>query len=201
MRWIVDEVNRLATDKKYLSGDRRVKPLNALVYHYTAGTDRPMRPRVETWLKSPRAVSTHFMISRCPSKDPTLQLAALEERTWHAGGAKWHGLTGINFMSIGIDLDNLGFLSKKSGMWRDSYENRYKGPTPFIDEKGVGWEPYTDESITEACRVTDLICQNYPLFRLRADHLIGHEDIVPTKRDPGPAFPWDLIRSAARIGV
>lgn len=201
MLWIVDAVNRLSTNKKYSSTDRRVKPLNALVYHYTAGPDRPMRSKVEAWLKSPTAVSTHFMISRRPSKEPTLQIAPLEDRTWHAGGSTWKGLTGINFMSIGIDLDNVGFLHKKNGIWLDAYENRYTGPTPFIDQKGVGWEPYTDESIVEACRITDLICQNFPVFRSNVDHLIGHEDIMSTKRDPGPAFPWKLIRETAKTGV
>lgn len=201
MIWLIRDPNRLFTNKKYRAGSIKVKPLELLVYHYTAGPDRPMRPRVESWLKSDSQVSTHFMISRRPAQEPSLQLAALDERTWHAGGSTWNGRTGINSMSIGIDLDNVGYLTKRVGLWRDSYNNIYKGPAPYIDASGRAWEPYTDEAIVEACRITDLICEKFPQFRSEPDHLVGHEDIMSTKLDPGPAFPWKLIRDTAVSGT
>ena len=201
LTWIVDTKHRLFCKKKFGSSDARVKPVNLLVYHYTVGPNtRLMRTAVENWIGSPTQSSTHIVTARDPRKEATLQMAALEERTWHAGGSEWRGLKNINSMSIGLDMDNIGWLVKKGGKWLDSYGKSYNGPTPFIDQNGKGWEPYTDESITEICRITDLICEQYPFFRTNLDHLVGHEHIRKIKQDPGPAFPWDVIKEAAASG-
>jgi N-acetylmuramoyl-L-alanine amidase len=50
-------------------------------------------------------VSAHYLIA---SNGKLYQLVADNERAWHAGAGSWHGMTDINSVSIGIELDNNG---------------------------------------------------------------------------------------------
>ncbi len=198
--WIVPQAQRVPTRHKYRSNDVRVKPVELLVMHYTVGAFRPLLPAVKNWAEGDELKSTHLVIARDPRVEKTLQMASLTERTWHAGGSSWRGKSNINAFSIGVDVDNLGWLLKKDGKWIDSAKRPYKGPTPFIDEDGMGWEPYTEESIKELCRVVNILCEEFPIIRTEQDRIVGHEHVRPTKRDPGPAFPWELVQLTARTG-
>jgi len=196
MDWICN--NRILTPKKYGSGDPRVKPVELIVIHYTAGPIRPMHQAVQSWCDGPSQSSTHLVISRNPAKEPTVQMASLKERTWHAGGSVWRGKGSVNLKSIGLDMDNVGWLKKVSGTIRDSYGNAYKGPAPFVDAKGRLWEPYTEEAIKELLRVITILAEQFPVVATEEDRIIGHQHIVTTKADPGPCFPWELVRNTAR---
>lgn len=50
-------------------------------------------------------VSAHYLIA---NNGKLYQLVADEQRAWHAGVGSWQGLTDINSVSIGIELDNNG---------------------------------------------------------------------------------------------
>jgi N-acetylmuramoyl-L-alanine amidase len=50
-------------------------------------------------------VSAHYLIA---NNGKLYQLVADNERAWHAGVGSWHGMTDINSVSIGIELDNNG---------------------------------------------------------------------------------------------
>lgn len=50
-------------------------------------------------------VSAHYLVGRSGSIH---QLVGDEQRAWHAGGGSWGGITDINSVSIGIELDNDG---------------------------------------------------------------------------------------------
>lgn len=50
-------------------------------------------------------VSAHYLIGRDGKR---YQLVADNERAWHAGAGSWRGITDINSISIGIELDNNG---------------------------------------------------------------------------------------------
>lgn len=196
MDWICN--NKILTPKKYSSGDSRVKPVELLVVHYTAGPSRPMNPAIQSWCDGPSQSSTHLVISRNPAKEPTVQLASLRDRTWHAGGSTWRNKGNVNVKSIGLDMDNVGWLRKVSGTVRDSYGNVYRGPTPFVDAKGMLWEPYTDESIKELLKVITMLIDQFPILRAEEDRIIGHQNIMSTKTDPGPCFPWELVRKVVK---
>lgn len=204
--WLVPEACRLLTPNRYRQADARVLPVDILLFHYSAGADAPIGPRIVRWNAIPGGASTHLFTSRRPASDPTIQLAPLEDRTWHAGkGAIWRGLRGgVNVRSIGIDVDNLGYLKRKGSGWvyvrgNPAQEYSYRGPAPFVDSHGMGWEPYTDESIREVCRLVRIIADLYPIVRTDSDRLLPHSDVKTSKVDTGPAFPWDEIRSAAGV--
>lgn len=50
-------------------------------------------------------VSAHYLIA---NNGKLYQLVAENQRAWHAGAGSWHGITDINSISIGIELDNNG---------------------------------------------------------------------------------------------
>ena len=76
---------------------------NLIVLHHTSNdsADRALRT-----LTSPeRKVSSHYLVDR----DGTIiRLVDESARAWHAGKSWWGGITDVNSVSIGIELDNNG---------------------------------------------------------------------------------------------
>jgi len=50
-------------------------------------------------------VSAHYLIAE---SGRIIQLVGDEQRAWHAGAGRWHGINDLNSVSIGIELDNDG---------------------------------------------------------------------------------------------
>lgn len=198
--WIVPESQRILTPNRYHATDPRVRSVELFLFHYTNGKPRPIRPRLTRWNAIKGGASTHFVTPRDPRREPTIQLASLTDRTWHAGkGAKWRGIEGVNVRSIGIDADNLGPLTRYGKRICDSYGDVYEGPAPFVAPDGSLWEPYPEEQIEELCRIVRILADLFPIVRTDADRLLPHSAVKSNKIDIGPAFPWDEIRSAAGV--
>jgi len=90
--WLVDEGSRESSPYVYPAGDRRVRPIDLAVIHWTASPYQqrgPMGadyPRIRSWGRGERGqTSTHFTVMR---DGRVLQLAPLSARCWHAGGSK-----------------------------------------------------------------------------------------------------------------
>ncbi len=178
MEWLVPPSNRTLTP--FVSRATREDPLDwwqpvdLVVYHYTAtgpgaGPRGSERARMERWLGGGTArSSTHFVILR---DGTVLQAAGLGRRTWHSGRSEFQGRSGVNAFSIGVDLENAGPLAG-------------------------GWEPYTPEQVAALRRLVYQLVMEFPALEDPAHH-VGHEDVTARKRDPGPAFPWDVVREAA----
>lgn len=195
---------KMPTGKVYSSRNRprQVKPVELVVMHYTAAGFRPMAPAIRSWAASSTQTSTHIVISRNPKLEPTIQMASLATRTFHTGGGgRWRGTGGINFRSIGVDMDNVGYLKKQGGVYYDAYGGRYTGPEPFLDGAGRYWEPYTDEATAELLNIVAQLVRIFPVLRSPEDRFVGHEQLEPTRKvDPGPAFPWGPVRQTAATG-
>jgi N-acetyl-anhydromuramyl-L-alanine amidase AmpD len=154
---------------------------------------------MRAWLADDeRQTSTHFVILR---DGRILQAAELTERTWHSGGSTWvdpagRARRGVNAMSIGIDLENVGILRRApgGGGFIDGYGGAYKGAAPL--KIGDVWcEPYTP---AQAEQVVALAAQLAAQVRALRDgrRWVGHCDIQIGKADPGPAMPWAALRAA-----
>jgi hypothetical protein len=149
----------------------RALPPKYIVYHYTATDD------IDSFLpdfmgETGRQASSNYILDR----DGTLyELVPPDYSAWANGDADTTPADmtpGINLNqeSISIEIVNNG------------------------DRTDPNFEPYTPEQIATLQRWTADMTQRYGIT---ADHLIGHEDVTSGKSDPGPLFPWDVIRAAA----
>jgi len=146
-------------------------------------------------------VSAHFLVER----DGTiLQMAALDERTWHAGGAssKLFGTGNVNGRTIGIEVMNVGpVIANSAGQYETTFGKRFGGRLLHVDAepgKYGMWEAYDESQVQALIKLTRDLKQLYPILASEPDErLLGHEHVDPTRKmDPGPVFPWDRIRTA-----
>lgn len=169
----------------------RKKPCSVLVYHYTAGGSANSCVK---YFQKKDGVSAHFVIDR---DGRIIQMVNLSDRSWHAGVSTWKEEKNVNLFSVGIEICNWGILEKKDKKyfcWPNSYNLQYSGETPFKDNIGRYWEKYPEEQINSVVKITKFILETFPQISL--DNIVGHEHISPgRKTDPGPAFPWDRVKS------
>lgn len=156
-----------------------------LVMHYTAG--RSAKESID-WLRNPQAkASAHLVIARDGS---ITQLVPFNVAAWHAGKSAWKGVPGLNQHSIGIELDNMGKLTRKGASWVSWQGVRVPDPDVYVDRAGVGWHSYPAAQLAAARLAASAIVASYRLW-----DIIGHSDISPGRKDdPGPAFPMAEFR-------
>ena len=89
--WLVSEPYQKRSPNVYLPGSPKVKPVECIVFHATAG---PNAESALSWFEKPASkASAHFVIDR---NGTTYQCAPLEQRCWHCRG--------FNYRSIGIEM-------------------------------------------------------------------------------------------------
>ena len=170
---------------------------DAIVIHYTAMTNATDAIKVLT-TKKPEGgnASAHLVIGK---KGEFTQLAKFNQRTWHAGESSYNGRKGYNSLSIGIEIDNVGWLKKQpNGKYSRVRLAAEYDQDQVIHERHFNpnvryeyWERYTDEQITSVFEVCELLRQHYGIIEI-----LGHDEIAPErKQDPGPAFPMDELKS------
>lgn len=76
---------------------------NLVILHYTSNDS--IEPALHTLTDASRKVSAHYLIGR---DGAILQLVDESKRAWHAGASWWGGLSDVNSLSLGIELDNSG---------------------------------------------------------------------------------------------
>jgi N-acetylmuramoyl-L-alanine amidase len=141
--------------------------IDMLVLHYTgmqsaaAALDRLCDPAAK--------VSSHYVVEE---DGAVWRLAPEERRAWHAGVSYWMGETGLNTVSIGIEIVNPGH------------------------EWGYRAFPEAQMQAVEAlCR--DILARR----RIPSHRIVGHSDIAPTRKtDPGELFDWPRLARAG-IGL
>ncbi len=102
----------------------------------------------------------------------TVQLVPEGRRAWHAGASSWEGATDINSRSIGIEIVNPGH------------------------EFG-----YRDFPAAQVMAVSALCRDITNRLRIRADRVLAHSDVAPTRKDdPGEKFPWSEL-AAEGVGL
>lgn len=176
-----------------------------LVMHFTAGGS--CRSSLD-WLCNPDAdASAHLLICRDGS---ITQLVPFDTIAWHAGRSLWQGLDGMNKYSIGIEMDNVGAVTRDTDGWHAWFHKPpYPNPKfpPFPEDQVLvntphkfypdmkNWQRYSKEQLDVALEIAVLLVNTYKL-----KDILGHEDITrktSRKTDPGPAFPMELFRAKA----
>ncbi|MCX6155255.1 MAG: N-acetylmuramoyl-L-alanine amidase [Candidatus Kapabacteria bacterium] len=164
---------------------------DTIIIHYTAG--RNAKESVSTLCNPAHQASAHVVIGRDNS---ITQLVNFNTVAWHAGQSSYGGRDGFNQYSIGIEIDNCGYLIKQGddflswfgGAYRlsDAFEGKHRNP----QVKYEYWLRYTRwqiQTVEEICR---LLIAEYGI-----KCILGHEEIAPSRKiDPGPAFPLDKLR-------
>lgn len=158
-----------------------------LVMHYTAAQSAP---GAIAWLCNPAAkASAHLVIDQ---KGVVTQLAPFNRVAWHAGQSSWKGRRLCNGFSIGVEMANPGFLSKRAnGIFYDAAGKIVDAAQVIMAHHKNGgpelpWMVYAPAQIDAAIGVAQAIVAAYPAIK----EIVGHDDIAPRRKtDPGPAFP------------
>lgn len=170
---------------------------DAIIIHYTAMTNAADAVKVLTTRKPDGGnASAHLVIGKAGE---VTQLAKFNQRTWHAGESSYHGRKGYNSLSIGIEIDNVGWLKKQpNGKYSRARLNAEYTEDQVIHERHFNpnvrheyWEKYTHEQTDLVFEICELLRQHYAIVEI-----LGHDEIAPDrKQDPGPAFPMDELKS------
>ena len=143
--------------------DARTAPPDMIILHYTGmQTGDAALAR----LRDPAAkVSSHYMVEE---DGRIFALVPETRRAWHAGLSFWKGETGLNNVTIGIEIVNPGHE--------------------------LGYRPFPDVQIDS---VLALLTDIRGRWMVPNDRILGHSDIAPARKDdPGELFPWARLAAA-----
>jgi N-acetylmuramoyl-L-alanine amidase len=172
---------------------------DSVVIHYTAMTSFEGALGALTTRKVKDNVSAHLVIGK---RGEIRQLACFDCRTWHAGTSEFNGRKSYNHYSVGIEIDNAGWLQKYpdgtfsrpdlmaiGARLQESNVLRARHLNPRVRHEF--WEKFTDEQIKAVFDVCHLLHNTYNIREI-----LGHDEISPgRKQDPGPAFPLEELRN------
>jgi N-acetylmuramoyl-L-alanine amidase len=147
--------------------DARPAGVDTLILHYTGM--KTAQDAIDR-LRDPQArVSSHYVVD----EDGTIyRLVPEDRRAWHAGISYWRGRTGLNDVSIGIEIVNPGHE------W--------------------GYRPFPPAQINSVTALCQAILARHPI---PAHNVVAHSDVAPDrKQDPGELFPWEAL-AAAGVGI
>jgi N-acetylmuramoyl-L-alanine amidase len=141
--------------------------IDMLVLHYTGM--RSAEAAIERLCDPGAKVSAHYVIE----EDGTVWRLVPEDRcAFHAGISCWEGESGLNAVSLGIEIVNPGH------------------------EWGYRLFPAAQMASVE------LLCRDLILrYSIPAHRVVGHSDIAPERKaDPGELFDWSGLARAG-IGI
>jgi N-acetylmuramoyl-L-alanine amidase len=186
-----DSIKILQKPSPNIGGHFKQGFLDTIVIHYTAG--RNAIQSVNSLCNPAHQASAHIVIGR----DETItQLVDFDKVAWHAGKSSYNGRIGYNQYSIGIEIDNCGYLTKHADdflSWfgatyetSDAFEGKHRNPKVNYEY----WLRYTEWQIQIVEDICELLIAQYNI-----KNILGHEEIAPNRKiDPGPAFPLDKLR-------
>ncbi len=142
--------------------DDRDQPISIAVLHYTGMEDAAS---AIARLRDPEArVSCHYLIAE---DGQVFRMVPEDKRAWHAGQSYWRGITGVNSVSIGIEIVNPGHE--------------------------FGYRDFPDAQMDA---VISLVSDIRTRWTIPDARIIAHSDLAPDrKQDPGERFPWKRLAS------
>lgn len=150
-----------------------------IVLHYTASGGADGQGDADYLSRASARASAHIVVGRNGSID---QIVPFNKKAWHAGVSSYKGRKNVNDFSIGIEIDNWGWLKNGKSHSGQVVPEQYR----FSGTRSghTQWEAYREEQLQAVREVIQAICDTYPIT-----DIVGHEDIAPgRKQDPGPAL-------------
>jgi len=126
------------------------------------------------------AVDVHFIIGH---DGEVVQMVDCNRTAAHAGVSYWNGKTNLNNYYIGIEIVNLGPLTKKNGKYYDAYGNIFKGEPRIRKTQGYEyWEPFTSKQEQSLIKLCKWLKTNY---NIPTENFAAHFEVSPNrKNDP-----------------
>lgn len=192
--WFVYGAYRLTTTK----WTPRSMPVSAIVLHWTASPPESTADevaRIKRWAaRTSDKSSTHFCILR---NGDIYQMVPTTECAWHAGSSSWQcdgwsaPKSGCNKYAIGIDILNVGPLTKLDDMYFDSYDKRFDG-----EVASIGGKYYEQPTAAQIYAARILVDQLRAKYSIAVHDIVRHCDVSPGRKiDTGP------ILSAVVMGI
>lgn len=162
---------------------------DTIIIHYTAGSSARSSAQ---WLQQPAAkvrASAHVVIGK---QGEIYQVVPFNKIAWHAGESAYGGRKSFNKFSIGIELDNPGFLTKTGDEYQASFGTKYPANQVIqaIHRNETSpryWHIYTEEQIAKCDELCQALIAKYPSIT----QILGHEESCLNK----------LIRQALEAGI
>ena len=157
--------------------------------HITGGTNMQ---GVVNYFKNPASgVSAHLVIGR---DGRIVQFLPFDSIAFHCGFSYWEGDENLNQFSIGIEVDNAGFLSGGPGNWSFKGvpipDSRVKTLKHWKSTVARGWETFPEIQLETVFAVAEALVRQYGI-----KEIVGHDEInLENRLDPGPAFPLQELR-------
>lgn len=187
-------VEGIAFQKAHYTGE--IITPEIVVLHDTAG--RLEKGNSAAYLASANTAkaSVHFVIE----VDGTVtQQVPTNRRANHAGASSWHGRSGCNAFSIGIELVNPGRMTRFSdtmalAWWGQQFAISLFGIRDIeTKEHGRGlWMPHTDAQIAALIDLLEVLFRDVPSL----GDITTHWYVSPGRKvDPNPLLPLEAIRA------
>ena len=126
------------------------------------------------------AVDVHFLIGH---DGKVIQMVQCNKDAAHAGTSSWNGRKNLNGYYIGIEVINIGWLTKKGDKFYDGYDREWKGKVR--ERKVLGykyWEPFTDE---QEKTLQELLVWLTKIYNIDPKNIAAHYEVSPgRKNDP-----------------
>lgn len=170
---------------------------DSIIVHYTAGPSGDST--VKYFSRSNARLSAHLVVHE---DGRVTQMVPFDKKAYHAGTSYYDGRSSFNNFSVGIEISNPGYLTKKSVGYVTWWEAKKSNPKPVPEDmvfegkhrnsvtRAKYWHKYTPEQIAAVEEICKALYEAYEI-----KYILGHEEIAPgRKTDPGPAFPLDELR-------
>ena len=138
---------------------RQNSKIKLIIIHYTALKN--IEDSISYLCNKEKKVSSHYLISQ---NGTAYNLVDDKFRAWHAGKSFWQGITDINSVSIGIELDFSPYGTNNNFSFKMMFSLKL------------------------------LINKIQKKYKISKKNVLAHSDIAPfRKKDPGKYFPWKSL--------
>ena len=141
--------------------ERKSNNIEVIIIHYTALNS--ISNSLKYLCSKKTKVSSHYLISQTGKM---YSLVSEKKRAWHAGQSYWRGISDINSISIGIELDySPSAINNKFSFQLNS-------------------------------ALIILLKKLINKYKIKTENILGHSDIAPYRKiDPGKYFPWQMLEN------
>lgn len=138
------------------------------------------------------AVDVHFVVGH---DGKVVQMVPCNRTAAHAGKSSWAGMESLNNYFIGIEVVNMGWLTREGEKYYDAYGKEWSGPVREREAFGYKyWEPFTKEQEQAVLNLCRWLCSSY---KIPVENVRAHFEVSPGRKvDPagGMEISFDEFR-------